>query len=88
MGIECRALMTKMSAPIGNYVGNSLEILESINCLKGEGPSDLQILVELIGILTHILYYIIQKQYDAHVFIVVCRNNINYKLLIYYKYKL
>lgn len=57
MGIECRALMTKMSAPIGNYVGNSLEILESINCLKGDGPSDLQILVELIG--TYIDTYII-----------------------------
>jgi thymidine phosphorylase len=50
MGIECRALMTRMSAPIGNYVGNSLEILESVNCLKGEGPRDLQNLVELIGI--------------------------------------
>ncbi|XP_015376418.1 PREDICTED: pyrimidine-nucleoside phosphorylase-like [Diuraphis noxia] len=49
MGIECRALMTRMSAPIGNYVGNSLEILESINCLKGKGPSDLQTLIELIG---------------------------------------
>lgn len=41
--------MTRMSAPIGNYVGNSLEILESINCLKGKGPSDLQTLVETIG---------------------------------------
>jgi len=50
LGIECRVLMTKMSAPIGNYVGNSLEILESINCLKGKGPSDLQTLIELIGI--------------------------------------
>ncbi|XP_060849257.1 thymidine phosphorylase-like isoform X1 [Rhopalosiphum padi] len=49
LGIECRVLMTKMSAPIGNYVGNSLEILESINCLKGKGPSDLQTLIELIG---------------------------------------
>lgn len=49
MGIECRVLMTKMSAPIGNCVGNSLEILESVNCLKGQGPSDLQTLVEVIG---------------------------------------
>lgn len=49
MNIECRVLMTRMSAPIGNYIGNSLEILESVNCLKGQGPSDLQILVETIG---------------------------------------
>lgn len=55
MGIECRAIMTKMSAPIGNRVGNSLEIIESINCLKGQGPSDLQTLVELIGINRFIL---------------------------------
>lgn len=54
MGIECRALMTRMSAPIGNYVGNSLEILESINCLRGEGPEDLLTLVELIGIFSFI----------------------------------
>lgn len=57
MGIECRALMTRMSAPVGNYVGNSLEILESINCLRGNGPSDLQDLVELIGIYIYILYF-------------------------------
>ncbi|VVC39760.1 Pyrimidine-nucleoside phosphorylase, conserved site,Glycosyl transferase family 3, N-terminal [Cinara cedri] len=49
LGIESRVLMTRMSSPIGNYVGNSLEILESINCLKGKGPSDLHTLVETIG---------------------------------------
>lgn len=49
MDIECRAIMTRMSTPVGNYIGNSLEILESINCLKGEGPRNLQTLVETIG---------------------------------------
>lgn len=61
MGIKCRALMTKMSAPIGNYVGNSLEILESINCLKGETPGDLQTLVELIGIFIYLKYIVANK---------------------------
>lgn len=56
MGIECRAILTRMSTPIGYYVGNSLEILESINCLKGIGPSDLQNLVELIG--RHLYAYV------------------------------
>jgi len=56
MGIECRALMTRMSAPIGNYIGNSLEIIESINCLQGKGPSDLQTLIELIGIYIYFLF--------------------------------
>lgn len=49
MGIMCRVLMTRMTAPIGNSVGNSLEIIESVSCLKGEGPSDLQTLVESFG---------------------------------------
>lgn len=35
------ALVTNMNQPLGNYVGNSLEILESINVVKGFGPKDL-----------------------------------------------
>jgi len=70
MGIECRVLMTRMSAPIGNYIGNSLEILESINCLKGKGPSDLQTLLELIGIYIYILFIsIILMHYNIIVII-------------------
>ncbi|XP_050544156.1 thymidine phosphorylase-like [Daktulosphaira vitifoliae] len=53
MGINCRVLLTRMSAPIGKYVGNSLEIIESIDCLKGKGPSDLQTIIEHIG--SHLL---------------------------------
>ncbi|XP_050434287.1 thymidine phosphorylase-like [Adelges cooleyi] len=49
MGIYCRVLLTRMSAPVGNYVGNSLEIIESIECLQGKGPSDLRTIVENIG---------------------------------------
>lgn len=49
MGIECRVLMTRMTAPIGHSVGNSLEIIESVDCLKGNGAGDLQTLVESIG---------------------------------------
>lgn len=35
------ALITNMSQPLGNKVGNSLEIIESIDTLKMNGPSDL-----------------------------------------------
>lgn len=42
------SLITDMSQPLGNAVGHSLEIIESIETLKGNGPQDLTVLsVEL-----------------------------------------
>lgn len=60
MGIKCRVIMSRMSAPIGDCVGNSLEILESINCLRGElnNSSNLQALVEIIGIYILFVYFL------------------------------
>lgn len=34
------ALITNMNQPLGKYVGNSLEIIEAIEILKGAGPKD------------------------------------------------
>ena len=36
------ALTTDMDAPLGNNVGNSLEVVESMEVLKGKGPEDLR----------------------------------------------
>lgn len=41
MGKKVVALITDMEQPLGNAIGNSLEIKECIEVLKGSGPQDL-----------------------------------------------
>ena len=39
--IETDITFSDMSQPLGRYAGLGCEIIESINCLKGDGPNDL-----------------------------------------------
>jgi pyrimidine-nucleoside phosphorylase len=41
MGMRICALLTDMNEPLGNMVGNFLEVEESLDCLEGKGPADL-----------------------------------------------
>ena len=41
MGTNTTALLTDMNQPLGNYVGNALEVEESIAVLSGDGAADL-----------------------------------------------
>lgn len=47
-GKKTMALITNMDIPLGNLIGNSLEVTEAVKTLMGEGPEDLtQVCLEL-----------------------------------------
>lgn len=49
LGLRAVALLTDMDQPLGRAVGNAIEIEESIACLRGEGPPDLEAIVVELG---------------------------------------
>lgn len=48
-GLQCMAVISDMNQPLGNKIGNALEIEESLDVLKGKGPADLTELVYTLG---------------------------------------
>lgn len=49
------ALITDMDSPLGNYIGNALEVKEAVMTLRGEGPKDLtEVCVELAANMMYI----------------------------------
>ncbi|MGB9823677.1 MAG: thymidine phosphorylase [Candidatus Hydrothermia bacterium] len=42
LGKKVKALITNMDEPLGYKIGNALEVVETIEVLKGEGPNDVK----------------------------------------------
>jgi pyrimidine-nucleoside phosphorylase len=50
MGKQVVALITDMDQPLGNRIGNALEVVEVVEVLRGRGPEDLrELCLELAG---------------------------------------
>jgi pyrimidine-nucleoside phosphorylase len=55
MGKQMVALITDMDQPLGNMIGNALEVVEVVEVLRGGGPEDLRVLChELAGWMLHL----------------------------------
>jgi len=55
MGKSVVALITNMDQPLGMHVGNSLEVVEVLEVLRGHGPDDLrELCLELAGWMFHL----------------------------------
>jgi pyrimidine-nucleoside phosphorylase len=50
LGQKVKVIFTNMNAPLGNYVGNSLEVLETIEFLKGKMPADVEQITKALAI--------------------------------------
>lgn len=42
MGVATRAILTDMNQPLGQMVGNGVEVKEAMDVLRGQGPADLK----------------------------------------------
>jgi len=55
MGKKVVALITGMDQPLGNMIGNALEVVEVVEVLRGGGPEDLrELCLELAGWMLHL----------------------------------
>ena len=65
VGKPIRALLTSMEQPLGCTVGNAVEVVESIEALKGRGPADLMEVTYALGVHMLLLARIVSKPVDA-----------------------
>ena len=49
LGLPVRALLTDMDQPLGEAIGNAVEVREAIDVLRGGGPADVRALTVRLG---------------------------------------
>mgnify|MGYP001273104836 CR=1 FL=1 len=64
-GRETIALVTNMDEPLGNAIGNALEVKEAIDVLKGNGPDDLRELCIKLGSILLLLAKRVKNEDEA-----------------------
>lgn len=74
MGLKSTAVLTDMSTPLGNKIGNFLEIEETIDCLSGKGPKDV---MEETFTLGSWMLYLAGKVSSLQEGIKLCENAVN-----------
>ncbi|XP_059181966.1 thymidine phosphorylase [Centropristis striata] len=65
LGMRTGAVLSSMDATIGRCVGNSLEVIESLETLKGNGPDDLMELVTTLGGLLLVMTGVVADQSEG-----------------------
>lgn len=64
-GKKTAAVITDMDQPLGNAVGNSIEVIEAIEALSGNGPEDLMEVVYALGSKILVLAKAAQNEIEA-----------------------
>ena len=74
-GKETRAIITDMNQPLGNAIGNALEVEEAIHTLMGKGPKDFTELCVKAGSIILQQAKIAKNEDEAQKMLIDCINN-------------